>query len=154
MKMDVHKTLYCFYTTTKIYHESKRSFAYVLKSFSSGVVGYTSLPQRCTLGQLLQLLLNWRINVVIIVNYQKLRLRRSHLSVLVEQNSLLKSFIRIVFYNSAIRNAFAFHKLLNIHFCEHFLQISHDLKEQSLLRPTSAVKNQEDRHSQNRFTVP
>jgi len=48
--------------------------------------------------------------------------------VLVEQNSLLKPFVRIVFYTSATRNAFSFHKLPNIHFCEHFLQISHNLR--------------------------
>jgi len=53
------------------------------------------------------------------LNYQQLCLRLSHLSVLVVQNSLLKSFVRIVFYTSAIRNAFAFHKLPIIHFCEH-----------------------------------
>jgi len=62
------------------------------------------------------------------MNYQQLRLRLFHLSVLVEQNSLLKSFVRIVFYNSAIRNAFALHKLPNIHIWEHFLQISHNLR--------------------------
>jgi len=62
------------------------------------------------------------------LNYQQLRLRLSHLSVLVEQNSLLKFFVRIVLYTSAIRNAFAFHKLPNIHFCEHFPQISHNLR--------------------------
>jgi len=62
------------------------------------------------------------------LNYQQLRLRLSHFSVLVEQNSLLKSFVRIICYTSTIRNAFAFHKLPNIHFCEHFLQISHNLR--------------------------
>jgi len=62
------------------------------------------------------------------LDYQQLRLRLSHLSVLVEQNSHLKSFVRIVFYTSAIRNAFAFNKLPNIHFCEHFLQIIHNLR--------------------------
>ena len=36
------------------------------------------------------------------LNYQQLRLQLSHLSVLVEQNSLLKSFVQIVFYTSAI----------------------------------------------------
>ena len=64
----------------------------------------------------------------ITVNYQQLRLRLSHLSVLVEQNSLLKSFVRIIFYTSAFRNVFASHKLPNVHFCEHFLQISHNLR--------------------------
>jgi len=34
----------------------------------------------------------------------------------------------MVFYTSAIRNAFSFHKLSNIHFCEHFLQISSGFK--------------------------
>jgi len=62
------------------------------------------------------------------VNYQQLCLRLSHLSVLVEQNSLLKSFVRIVFYISAIRNAFASHKPPNIGLCERFLQISHNLR--------------------------
>jgi len=57
-----------------------------------------------------------------------MRLRLSHFSVLGELNSLLTSFVRIVFYTSAIRNAFAFHKLPNIHFCEHSLQISHNLR--------------------------
>jgi len=35
-----------------------------------------------------------------------------------------------VFYTSAIRNAFSFHKLPNINFCAHFLflQLSHDLR--------------------------
>jgi len=60
------------------------------------------------------------------LNYQQLRLHLSHLSVLVEQNSLVKSFLRIVFYTSVIRNAF--HKLPNIHIYEHFQQISHNLR--------------------------
>jgi len=62
------------------------------------------------------------------LNYQQLCLRLSHFSVLVEHNSLLKSFVWIVFYTSAMRNAFAFHKLRNIHFSEHFLQVSHNLR--------------------------
>jgi len=33
------------------------------------------------------------------------------------------------FYTSAIRNAFSFHKLPNIHFCEHFLQICNILRQ-------------------------
>jgi len=56
------------------------------------------------------------------LNHQQLRLRLFHVPVLLEQNSLLKYFIQIGFYTSAARNAF--HKLPNIHFCEHFLQIS------------------------------
>jgi len=52
------------------------------------------------------------------LNYQQLCLRLFHFSVLVEQNSVLKSFVGIVFYTSAIRNAFTFHKLPNIYFCE------------------------------------
>ena len=60
------------------------------------------------------------------LNYQQLPFRLSHLSVLVEQNLLLKSFVRSFFYTTAIRNVFASHKLSNIHF--------------SSLRPTLAVK--------------
>jgi len=45
MQMDVYKTLSCFYTTKKILHESTRFIRIYLKSFSSGAVGYTSLPQ-------------------------------------------------------------------------------------------------------------
>jgi len=75
MKMDVHKTLSCFYTTKKIYHESTRSFASILKSFSSGAEAYTSLPQRCTFGHLLQLFLNWRLSVFIIVNFIQMSLK-------------------------------------------------------------------------------
>jgi len=37
-------------------------------------------------------------------------------------------FVWNVFYNSAIRNAFSFHKLPNIHFFKHFLQISRILR--------------------------
>ena len=122
----------------KVPMKARAPFASVLKSFSSGAVGYTSLPQRCTFSHLLQRLLNWRKNVVIIVNSTQMSLKwtwtisdyicGSHFSVLVEQSSPLQSFVRIVFYTSAIRNTFAFHKLPNIHFCEHFLQISHNLR--------------------------
>ena len=45
---------------------------------------------------------------------------------LVSLNS--QSFVGNVFYTSAIRYAFSFHKLPNIHFFEHFLQISHYLR--------------------------
>jgi len=71
-------TLQCKWTFTKSFPVSTAQrkspmkacvpFASVLKSLSSGAVGCTSLPQRCTFGRLLQLLLNWSINVVIIVN--------------------------------------------------------------------------------------
>jgi len=37
-------------------------------------------------------------------------------------------FVWNVFCTSAIRNAFSFHKLSNIHFCERFLQISRILR--------------------------
>jgi len=60
------------------------------------------------------------------LNYQQLRLQLAQLSVLVEQDSLLKSFVQIVFCTWAIRNAFAFHKLPNIPFFERFLQTSHN----------------------------
>ena len=40
----------------------------------------------------------------------------------------MKPFVQTVFYTSPIRNAFSFHKLSNIHFWDHFLQIRHDLR--------------------------
>ena len=40
-----------------------------------------------------------------------------------------QSFVWNVFCTSAMRNAFSFHKLPNIHFCERFLQISHILRQ-------------------------
>ena len=39
-----------------------------------------------------------------------------------------QSFVSNVFYTSAIRNAFSFHKLPDIHFFEHFLQISRNIR--------------------------
>jgi len=38
MQMNVLKTLYCFYTTRKMPHESTRSICIYLKSFSGGSV--------------------------------------------------------------------------------------------------------------------
>jgi len=38
MQMDLHKTLYPFYTTEKLPHESTRSVCICLKSYSGGVV--------------------------------------------------------------------------------------------------------------------
>jgi len=42
-------------------------------------------------------------------------------------NLVSQSFVWNVFYTSAIRSAFSFHKLPNIHFFEHFQQISDNL---------------------------
>ena len=81
------------------------------------------------------------------MNYQQLCLRLSHFSVLVGQNSLLKSFVWIVFCIWAIRNAFAFHKLPNIHFCEHFLQISHNLRTINAQINIRGKNNTKVRHS-------
>jgi len=36
MQMNVYKTLYCFYTTKKMPHETRAPLASILKSFSSG----------------------------------------------------------------------------------------------------------------------
>ena len=48
-----------------------------LNLFPNVAVGYTKLPQRCTFCHLLQLLLNWRINAVIIVNSTQMSLKWS-----------------------------------------------------------------------------
>jgi len=79
------RTLQCKWTFTKRFRVStpqrkfpmkaRAPFASILKSFSSRVVGYTSFPQRCTFSHLLQRLLNWRINVVIIVNSTQMSLK-------------------------------------------------------------------------------
>jgi len=77
--------LQCKWTLTKRFTVSRSQrkfpmkarapFASILKSFSSGAVGYTGLPQKCTFCHLLQLLLNWRINVVTIVNSTQMSLK-------------------------------------------------------------------------------
>ena len=137
MQMVVHKTLYCFYTAKKIPHESTRSiriyFEIILKwscrlcEFDKKVYFLSSGTTFAELEHKSRYYCELHTNESQMdLNYQQLRLRLSHLSVLVEQNSLLKSFLQIVFYTSDIRNAFAFHKLPNIHFCEHFLQTSHN----------------------------
>ena len=54
--------------------KARAPFASILKSFSSVAVGHMRLPQRCTFCHVLQLLLNWCINVVIIVNSTQMSL--------------------------------------------------------------------------------
>jgi len=57
-------------------------------------------------------------------------------------------FCPIFFYNSAIiRNTLSFHKLPNIHFCQHFLQISHNLRTINDHINISGEKNKEVEHS-------
>ena len=59
MQMDVHKTLYCFYTTKKMPHESTRSIRIYFQFWNIFQVKlYTSLPQECTFCHPLQCLLN------------------------------------------------------------------------------------------------
>jgi len=114
--------------------KARAPFASILKSFGSGALGYRLRICQKGVLSVCHVLLNWRIKSLplwtneshIGLNYQQLRLRLSHLSALVEQISLLKSFVQIVFYTSAIRNAFAFHELRNIHLRKHFLQTSHN----------------------------
>jgi len=43
-------------------------------------------------------------------------------------NLISQYFVSNVFNTSAIRNAYSFHQLSNIHFFEHFLQLSHNLR--------------------------
>jgi len=56
MQMDFHKTLYPFFTTKKIPHESTRSARIFLKCYSGGVV--FEFAKDCTFCHPLQLLLN------------------------------------------------------------------------------------------------
>ena len=80
----------------------------------------------------LQLLLNWgslSSNIIIIVNYRQLSLNWSwtthncvcdaHIS-LCELNLSSQNLVWNVFYTLAIRNAFSFHKLVNVHFSSTF----------------------------------
>ena len=124
MQMDVHKTFYYVSTPQRKFPVKARApFASILKSFGSGAAGYTNLTKKVyylsSVTTFAELAHKSRCHCEIHtneshmdLNYQQLRLRLSHLSVLVEQNSLLKSFLQIVFYTSDIRNAFAFRKCL------------------------------------------
>jgi len=58
-----------------------------------------------------------------------------------------QSFVRNVFYTLAIRNTFSFHKLSNIHFFEHFLQMSHNFRIINIQNNMSCEKNKKARHS-------
>jgi len=117
MQIDVHKTLYCFYTTKKIPPESTRSIRIYFEIFFkwscrlyefatrvyflSSVTTFVELAYKCHY--------HCKLNTTeseMYLNYQQLRLRLSHMSVLVEQNSPLNYFVRIVFYTSAIKMLF------------------------------------------------
>jgi len=88
MQMDFHKTIYPFYTTKKIPHESTRSVRIILKSHSGGLV--FEFAKGCTYFHPLQLLLDWGIiqyhyycelqttESEMDLKYQQLRLRCSH----------------------------------------------------------------------------
>jgi len=133
MQMDVYKTHSCFYTTKKIPHESTYSIRSYFETFFKWSCRLDKFVTKVHFPSSVATLLNWRVNVVIIVNSTQMSLQWPWTSSYVfgspnEQKSLLKPFVRIVFYTSAVRNAFPFHKLPNLHFCQHFLQISHNLR--------------------------
>ena len=60
-------------------------------------------------------------------------------------NPSSQSFVWNLFCTSAIRNAFSFHKLPNIHFFKHFLQISHDFIIINDQNNTNGEKKQESK---------
>jgi len=62
-----------------------------------------------------------------------------------------QSFVRNFFYASAIRNAFSFHKLPNIHFFKRFLQTSHNLRIINGQKNVSSEKTRKLDTSQNCF---
>jgi len=66
MQMDVHKTLCCFYTTKKMPHESTHSICIYFEIFFKW--SCIRVCRKCTSCYLLQRLLNWCINLVIIAN--------------------------------------------------------------------------------------
>jgi len=61
MQMDVQKTLFCFYTSKKIPHDRMRSICIYFEIFFKWSYGLYEFATITTL-------LNWCINVVIIVN--------------------------------------------------------------------------------------
>ena len=56
-------------------------------------------------------------------------------------NPNFKYFVWICSYTSIIWNAFSFHKLPNIRFLEHFLQVTHKLRKINTQNNISAEKN-------------
>jgi len=75
MQMDLHKTLYPFYTIKKIPHESTRSVCIILKSYSGGVV--FKFAKKLHFLSSFTVLLNWGIiqyHYGIIVNSRQLSL--------------------------------------------------------------------------------
>jgi len=101
MQMDVHTTLSCFYTTKKISHESTRSIRIYFEIFFkwscrlyefatkvyflSSVTTFGELARECRYHCELH-----TTESDMDLNYQQLGFQLSHLSVLVQQNSLLK----------------------------------------------------------------
>ena len=61
--------------------------------------------------------------------------------------TLFLNLLSEMFSTLAIRNAFSFHKLPNIHFFEHFLQISHNLRIKATAKTTWEVIKQQVGHS-------
>ena len=93
---------------------------------------YSCLRKGRTFCHPLQLLMNWgslSSNIIIIVNYRQLSLKWSwaihscvcgiHVS-LCELNLTSQNLVSNVFYTLAIRNAFSFHELVNVHFSSTF----------------------------------
>jgi len=73
--MDVHKALSCFYTTKKIPHESTRSIRIYFEIFFKWSCRLYEFATKVYLHSSIQRLLNWRINVVIIVNSMQMSLK-------------------------------------------------------------------------------
>ena len=129
---DVHKTLYCFWITKKVPHESIRSIHIYFEIFFKWICvrichkGVLSGNRHrfCWIGAYSH---NW------VRNGPELSTNTGAFAVLslvcagwTELTS--KYFVRIIFYTLPIRDAFSFHKLPNVHVWEYFLQISHNLR--------------------------
>jgi len=127
IQMDLHKTLHRFSTTKKIPKESTRSVRIFWNRIQ--VELYSNL-WKATFWHPLQLSLNW--GIIQYHYYSQLQTAESewtwsihhrvcgaHIS-LWELNLTFQNLGWNVFYALAIRNAFSFHKLLNIHFSSTF----------------------------------
>jgi len=151
--MDVYKTLYCFYTTKKIPHESKRSVRIYFEIFFKWNGRLYEFATKVYFLSSVITLLNCRINVVYIVNFTQLSLKWTSTI----NNYVCGSLIclcwmnRTHFWNlllelfSTLRLSEMLLLLINflISICANIFYKSVIISEQSTLRSTLAVKNQE-----------
>jgi len=108
MQMDLHKTLYPFYTREKIPHERTRCVCICLKSYSGGVVIEFAKRLYCLSS------FTGTAELGFDLNYPQLRFQ-CHIS-LSGLKRTSQNLVWNVFYILSNRNAFSFHSLVNVQF--------------------------------------